>query len=315
VRAIPGIASVGVIDHFALGGGTSFSGITVDGKSEGTTVFRATPGYFTAIDARLKAGRFPTDEDYTSGRRWVIVSETAENALFDGHAVGRDITRAGRDQAPWTVIGVMRDLKHGGPLSTRTEPEVFFSLIISEYDLNTAMMVIMRPSSRLPGLADQLRRVAASVGPRVLIERIRTSEDFFGDRVITPRRRNVLLGLLGGLGMALALVGVFGMTAYSVTRRTAEIGVRLAFGARPGQVVRTMLRDSAIPIAIGTIVGAGGSLLASRTIESFLFATAPTDPATLVAVSVTLATTGLLAALVPAMRAAKVDPASCLRTD
>lgn len=315
VGAIPGVASVGVIDNFALGGGTSFSSITVDGKSEGTTVFRATPGYFTAIEARLKTGRFPTGEDDASERRWVIVSESAEKALFDGHAVGRDITRAGKDQAPWTVIGVMRDLKHGGPLSTRAEPEVFFPLVISEYDLNTAMMVVMRPSTRLPGLADQLRRVATGVGPRVLIEHIRTSEDFFGDRVVTPRRRTVLLGLLGGLGMALALVGVFGMTAYSVTRRTAEIGVRLAFGARPGQVVRTMLRDAAIPIAIGTLVGAGAALPAARAIESFLFATAPTDPTTLVAVSVTLATTGLLAALVPAMRAAKVDPASCLRTD
>jgi putative ABC transport system permease protein len=315
VRAIPGIASVGVVDNFALGGGTSFTSITVDGKSEGTTVFRATPGYFATIDARLKAGRFPTEEDYASDRRWVMVSETAEKALFDGHAVGREITRAGNDPAPWTVIGVMRDLKHGGPLSTRLEPEVFFPLVISEFDLNAAMMVVMRPSTELPGLADQLRRIAAGIGPRVLIERIRSSEDFFGDRIVTPRRRTVLLSLLGGLGMTLALVGVFGMTAYSVTRRTAEIGVRLAFGARPGQVVRTMLSDSAMPIAIGTLIGAGAALPASRAIESFLFATAPTDPATLVAVSVTLATTGMLAAVVPAMRAAKVDPASCLRAD
>jgi len=177
------------------------------------------------------------------------------------------------------------------------------------------MMVVMRPSGAIPGLPDQLRKVAQGIGPRVLVERIRTSEELFGERVVTPRRRTVLLGLLGGLGMALALVGVFGMTAYSVTRRTSEIGVRLAFGARPGQVVRTMLRDSAIPIAIGTMLGVGGAFFATRVIKSFLFDTAPTDPLTLGAVAMIIAATGSIAALVPAMRAARIDPASSLRAD
>lgn len=149
----------------------------------------------------------------------------------------------------------------------------------------------------------------------MLVERIRTGEQLFGNSVVTPRRRTVLLGLLGGLGLVLALVGVFGMTAYSVSRRTAEIGVRMAFGARPGQVVQTILRDSAMPIALGTVLGVGGALLTTRVIESFLFATAPRDPMTLTAVAVTLALTGCLAALVPALRAAKVDPASCLRAE
>ena len=216
---------------------------------------------------------------------------------------------------PWTVVGIIQDLRHGGPLSTREEPQVFFPLQVSEYDLNTAMMVVMRPSGSSRGLSDELRRVAQGVGPRVLVERIRTGDELFGDRVLTPRRRTVLLGLLGGLGLVLALVGVFGMTAYSVTRRTAEIGVRMAFGARPRQVVQAMVRDSALPIAIGTVLGVGGAVLATGVISSFLFATAPTDPMTLALVAITLATTGGLAAVVPAMRAAKVDPASSLRAE
>ena len=115
--------------------------------------------------------------------------------------------------------------------------------------------------------------------------------------------------------MVLALVGVFGMTAYSVSRRTPEIGVRLAFGARPGQVVGTMLRDAALPIVLGAAIGVGGAIATTRAIESFLFATKPTDPLTLAAVAITLAVGGTIAALVPAMRAAKVDPATCLRAD
>ena len=177
------------------------------------------------------------------------------------------------------------------------------------------MSVVMRPAAATSGFADQLRRLAQGIGPRVLVERIRTSEEMFGNTVLTPKRRTVLLGLLGGLGLTLALVGVFGMTAYSVTRRTAEIGVRMAFGARPGQVVRTMVRDSAVPIVIGTAIGVGGALLATGVIKSFLFATAPNDAITLGTVAITLVVIGSLAALLPAMRAAKVDPSTSLRAE
>jgi ABC-type antimicrobial peptide transport system permease subunit len=192
---------------------------------------------------------------------------------------------------------------------------VFFPFEPDENDLQQAMMIVLRPSDETPGLADELRRMAQSIGPRVLVERIRSADDWFGDRVITPRRRTVLLGLLGGLGLVLALVGVLGMTAYAVARRSAEIGVRMAFGARPGQVVQTIVRDAAVPIGAGTVLGVGGALLSTRIIESFLFETAPTDPPTLAAVAVTLATAACVAALVPALRAAKVDPASSLRVE
>jgi ABC-type antimicrobial peptide transport system permease subunit len=221
----------------------------------------------------------------------------------------------GSDKKPWTVVGVIQDLRHDGPLATKANPQVFFPMKVEGSDVNQKMMVVMRVSGAVAGLPAQLRRVAQGVGPRVLVERIRSGEELFGTSVITPRRRTVLLSLLGALGMALALVGVFGMTAYSVTRRTSEIGVRMAFGARPGQVVGTMMGDAAVPIAIGTVLGVGGALAATRVIETFLFATAPRDPLTLTAVAVTLAVAGCLAAFVPAMRAAKVDPASSLRAD
>ncbi len=139
----------------------------------------------------------------------------------------------------------------------------------------------------------------------MLVERIRTGEEWFGQNVITPRRRTVLLVLLGALGLALALVGVFGMTAYSVTRRTAEIGVRMAFGARPEQVVGRIVRDAALPIMIGTVVGIVGATFATQVITSFLFETAPTDPVTFAAVALTLIVTGGVAALLPALRAAR----------
>jgi predicted permease len=317
LRTIPGVTSVGLVDNFALGGGTAFTGVRAGGKSVPITFFSVLPGYFETIEARLRAGRLPTDADYASGLRGAVINETAAREMFpDGPAVGREFTSSGRNAEPWTVLGVIADLRHGGPLNTRgPQPQVFYPLVPDASDLNQAMLVVLRTSGRTPDLGNQLRGVAQSIGPRVLIERIRTGNDWFGDRVITPRRRTVLLSLLGGLGLVLALVGVFGMTAYAVARRTREIGVRLAFGARPGQVVRTMLRDSVWPIAIGTVAGIGGAMLATRVIESFLYETTPTDPATFAGVAAALAATGCLAALVPALRAARVDPASTLRTE
>jgi putative ABC transport system permease protein len=315
LRTVPGIASVGLVNNFALSDAHRSTAVTIAGKPTGIGIFDVLPGYFETIGATLRDGRLPTGVDYTSGYRSVVINEFAARTLFPGGtAVGRELIRAGET---WTVLGVIADLRHGGPLGRRSvgHAQVFFPLTPRESDLNTAMTVVIRPSGEVAGLGDSLRHAVQSIGPRVLIERVRSANDWFGESVITPRRQTVLLGLLGGLGLTLALVGVFGMTAYAVTRRTAEIGVRMAFGARPGQVVRTIVRDSALPIAAGTILGIAGAVLASRLIESFLFQTAPGDPLTLAVVAVTLAATGCLAALVPALRAARVDPASSLRAD
>ncbi len=282
-------------------------------------MFATLPGYFETIDVALRAGRLPTDADYATGLRATVINETAASALFpDGPAVGRQVSpAAGESPESWIVMGVIADLRHGGPLGRRSEnfPQVFFPLKPTEFDLNQAMTVVLRPSGRTPDLGTRLREAAHSIGPRVLIERIRTANDWFADRVVTPRRRTVLLSLLGGLGLVLALVGVFGMTAYAVECRTSEIGVRMAFGARPGQVVATIVHDAAVPIVIGTLLGLSGAAFTTRVIESFLFETTPTDAATFAAVALTLVVVGCLAALVPAMHAARVDPVASLRAD
>jgi putative ABC transport system permease protein len=318
IRRLPGVASAGVVDNFSLGGGGTFSSVIVDGTPRRIARFRVMPGYFETIGASLRDGRWPTDADWASGYRGVVINESAVRSLFpEGGAVGREVRSAGTAGQSYTVIGVVGDLRHGGPLARVREDasQVFFPLEVTEFDLTRAMTIVMKVTGSGTDLPSALRRVATDVGPRALVERIRTGDELFGQAVITPRRRTVLLGLLGALGMVLALVGVFGMTAYSVTRRTAEIGVRMAFGARPGQVVGTMVRDAAWPIAIGIAAGVGGAMLATRVIESFLFQTSPTDPLTLAAVALTLATAGCLAALVPALRAARVDPATSLRSE
>jgi hypothetical protein len=146
------------------------------------------------------------------------------------------------------------------------------------------MMVIVRPAAGARISQAALREAARLVGPPALVRRVRAGEDWWSNTIVTPRQRTVLLGILGGLGLLLALVGVFGVTSFTVSRRIPEVGIRLAFGARPGQVVGTMVKDASMPIAAGI---------------------APHDPVAFIAVTVTLAAGGVIAAWIPARRAAR----------
>jgi ABC-type antimicrobial peptide transport system permease subunit len=173
--------------------------------------------------------------------------------------------------------------------------------------------VVVRSNLPATALEPLLREVAVAAGPPVVIDRIRHGSDWLSDRVATPRQRTVLLGLMGGLGLVLTLVGIFGTTAYAVGRRTQEIGVRMALGAQPRQVVAAVLFDSLWPTLTGIVVGLGAATLATRVIASFLFNTEPTDPGTFAAAAVLMALAAALAAWIPARRAALVDPVEALR--
>jgi predicted permease len=317
LRAVPGVASAGAVDNFPLGGVTTHTGVTVAGESTGIILFNFMPGYFETVRVAIRDGRPPTAADYETGMRGAILSESAARTMFRGErAVGRQFTCAGEPE-PWIVLGVVADVRNGGPLPIReNEPkQVYLPFDPKESDLSQAMVIVLRLSGNTPDFANRLRRTAQSLGPRVLVERIRPANDWLGALVVTPRRRMVLLSLLGGLGLLLSLVGVFGMTAYAVSRRTAEIGIRMAFGARPGQVVRKMLWDSVLPVVIGTIIGLGGAAFATRVISSFLFQTEPREPVTFGVVALALAAAGCLAGLIPASRAARVDPATTLKAE
>jgi ABC-type antimicrobial peptide transport system permease subunit len=256
-----------------------------------------------------------TDADFAGSGRVVVINENAANQLFPGEPpLGQQLTRP-RELEPWTVIGVVANLRHQGPLNVRDAEaaQVFFPQNV--FRPAQPMVVVVQSSARTSDLAVQLRQTAQSVGPPVLVERIRTADDWFNERVITPRRRTVLLGLMGAFGLTLSAVGIFGITAYVVTRRTSEVGLRMAFGALPGQVVRLILRDAVQPVMLGLVVGLLGAYYASRVVETFLFETTPHDPLTFVGVSAVVVLNAVFAAWIPARRAAKVDPVVALRVE
>jgi putative ABC transport system permease protein len=176
-----------------------------------------------------------------------------------------------------------------------------------------ALVIRLRDDASVP--IERLKQVAEAVGPRVLVGRVRPADAILSEQVSRPRHRMLLLTLLGAFGLLLTLVGIFSMTAYAVARRTREIGVRVAFGARPAQVVGLMIRDAAWPVVIGLLTGLAGTYYATRLIKSFLFQTTAHDPVTLGAVVALLGAAACLAAWLPARRAVQVDPITALRAE
>jgi predicted lysophospholipase L1 biosynthesis ABC-type transport system permease subunit len=177
------------------------------------------------------------------------------------------------------------------------------------------LAIVMRVRDSASLAIERLKQTAESIGPRVLVGRVRPAADVVGHQVAKPRNRMLLLSMLGIFGLLLTLVGIFSMTAYAVARRTREIGVRMAFGARPVQVVAVMIRDAVSPVMFGLIGGLAGTYYATRVISSFLFETTPHDPATLVGVVTLLGAAACFAAWLPARRAASVDPVAALRAE
>lgn len=314
LRAAPGVMAAGMSGarQGVLSGSGGFGSVSVNGASTATQNFTITPGYLEALGARLVRGRFPTQSDFSLGAGNVVINDTASRLLFpDQSAIGRTIVRSGRQ---WTVIGVVRDVWHDGPVEgpSRYPAQAYFPFAAAASPA-AARVIVVRQESAASLRPRELQQVAESIGPRVLVERIRTGDELFDANVVTPWRRTLLLSVLGAMGTALALVGVAGVATFAVTRRTGEIGVRLAIGARPDQVVGTMMRSASTPIIVGALVGAAGAVFASRVIESFLFETSPTDPATIVTVVAIVTGTACLAALIPSLRASRIDPVICLR--
>ena len=301
LRGIPGVDAAGAVDQLPLGGSATKSVARVDGQAYGVDLRHYVSGYFETLGFPLREGRLPADGH---GPEAVINEQAARQLFVSGSAIGRQIVVLKRT---YNIVAVVGDVRHQGPLFA-PDAEVYVP-----HAGTRPLIAVARTPLRVTVLDQALRQSARAVGPAVVVEDIRRGSDWLDDRILTPRRRTVLLALLGALGFVLALVGVFGMTAYAVARRTREIGIRMALGARPHQVVGAVVADALWPLAIGIAAGVGIATLATRVIASFLFDTPPTDPATFVTVAITMGLCAWLAAWLPARRAARVDPVSALR--
>ncbi len=335
VAAIAGVRNVGAINILPLSSNYDSRGIQVeddpkpDGQGPSPQWRSVTPGYFAAMGIPLRAGRAFDARDTDDRQRVVIISESMARSYWpaaaDGQSgyarvIGKRITYNAaipREQqqvvggpGSHVVVGVVGDVKHLA--LDETNVPMFYTPNTLQPSFHT-MMLVVRAEVPPATLVGQVRAALNEMDSQVPVSQVATLAATLGKTVAQPRMRATLLGLFAGLAMILAAIGVYGVVAYLVGQRTQEIGVRRALGAQAGDVVAMLVRESMRPVVAGIAVGLLGAFALSRVLAAMLFQVSATDVATYALACGVLAVAALLASIIPARRALKVDPISAVR--
>ena len=316
IRRLPGIRAVAFSDSVPPGGwqsGMRWTDLTVDGKPyQGPTIGdsltdrKVTPEYFTALNILILRGRGFNEEDAHSSQSVVIISRLLATQIFPGEdPIGRRIGQR-------TVVGVAENVKNGS-LVTPDAPEIYFlrGNAESDWDGKKPTMVIGSLLSS-KAVAPWVRSQIAAIDPTVPVK-IETLDQTVSKLADRPRFETALLGFFALCGLLMAVIGLYGVISFLATQRTQEIGVRMALGATRGNILRLIASEGVRLILLGGVVGLGASLAAARLVKSLLYNVGPRDPATYVLVTVMLAAVALVATLIPARTAMKVEPVEALR--
>jgi putative ABC transport system permease protein len=312
VAALPGVSAVGAVSYLPLSNSESLGYIWVDGfanskdqMAEGRGV---TPQYFAAMSIPLIAGRYFTEDDDSKAERPIIINQRFAQLYFaHRNPLGGRIRQ--EDNQWSTIVGVVADVRHSS-LEETPQPQMYGP----SYDLNGAYIAVR---SLLPRstVASELRSTLKSLDPGLPFGDVRTMGDLISEATARRRFQTSLLTVFAAIALLLALVGLYGLMAYSVSRRTRELGIRMALGAQRPDVMLLVIKRAALLLGLGVASGLACSWIATRAIKAFLFGVGEHDPATILLVCILLAVCGLAAALIPARRAASIDPMQALRTE
>lgn len=327
VRRIPGVKSATVSSNMPPNGGVAFGDLEIEGRSLASSnqvslMGFATGGenYFGVIGLPLGEGRIftpvspPTASDSVAGdggSHEIMINERFAKRFWPtGGAVGARI-RLG-DTGDWkTIVGVVGDAQLPGDLGVESQLRMYvpFSAVVPD------MEIIVRSSVPSGTLVPKITTAITRVDPFIRVHKAQTAESIIADAVVQPRFAMALVATFALLALILAVVGLYGVMAYSVSQRTREIGVRVALGARSREVISLILVQGFVLVAIGIVIGVAAAVGTTRAIRSLLFGVSPTDPFTFVFASTLIALVAALACYIPARRAALIDPVIALRAD
>jgi predicted permease len=316
---MPGFEAVGITDSIPLGLGESTTAAYAEGKpvpkrSEAPSpyYYDITPGYFRAMQTRLIAGRDFDAHDRADSTRVAIVNQALAGRLFPGENPIGQRFRTAPDRGAWTqIVGVAQDGKYQS-LNDVSEPALFWP---RSQNYNSTISVIVRSPLAGDDVVRRVTQVVNSLDPTLPFFQSGSLEEHMSLPLMPARIAASMLGAFGFLAVILAATGVYGTLAYAISRRTREIGIRVAIGATAGDVLKLVLRRAALILACASALGAMLTLALGRFFSPILYGVSPRDPATYALALSLMAVVGIFACLVPARRALRIQPAMALRED
>ena len=317
LSALPGVQTVGLTHALPLVNDWVM-GFTIDGRAPvtpddepHTNYYAVSPGYFHAMGIRLVRGRLFTAHDDAKAPHVALINETLARQFFPHEdPIGKRINIAYGPDTWREIVGVVSDVTNGVDRATNNQSYEPFA-----QRTFPGMTFVIRTAGPVPALNGALRPAVYAVDKDQPVGSIRALEDILSDSMARQRFATLLLGVFSIVALVIAAIGIYGVMTYNVSQRTSEIGIRLALGAQPRDVLNLVLSQGGKLIGLGLFLGLAAALASGRLLESLLFQTSPHDPLTLAAITLVLALVATLACLLPALRATKIDPIIALRAE
>lgn len=328
VDRLPGVQTAGICRFLPLSGSDASANFQIEGQphlsdaDQPRAKFRtASAGYFRAMGIPLLRGRLFDERDNQHSPKVVIINQTAARRYWPGQdPIGRRIlSGADEDQQSWsTVVGVVGDVKYAG-LDAVTSPETYYQYLqIPPELMNVAegtMALAIRTAADPGAVASSVRGELRSLDPAQPLFNVRTMDALLDNSIAQPRFRAFLVSSFAALALALVALGLYGVVAYSVSQRVAELAIRVALGAQPSGILRLVLARVAGLTLLGLAIGVAISLAGRGILARFLFGVTPADPLTLALVSLLILSVAVGASMGPALRSTRVDPVIVLRAE
>jgi predicted permease len=318
INALPGVVSASASSFLPLTGLAAATGFEIEGhpvpnfaEQPVADVRVIAPDFFRTMRIPLLRGRLFTEQEETEISHVVIISNAMAREYFsNADPIGKRVTIHMKDQdVPSQIVGVVGDVRHYG-LNIAPRAMVYWPHPELSYPF---MTLVVRTQSDPARIAGAVRQIVSSMDKDQPVADFRTMEQWLAESVAQARFNTLLLAIFGAVACLLAMVGIYGVMAYSVTQRTQEIGVRVALGARPRDVLQMIVGQGLKLTLLGVALGIAGAFALTRLLASLLYDVTPTDPITFTAVSLVLVVVALAACSIPARRATKVDPIVALR--
>lgn len=318
VRAVPGVAAAGVTDAVPLADnrqGTDFRPVDVPQADVSATVNFAhvTDGFFEALGMRLVRGRVFSERDDADAKRVVVINESLARQMYGARdPIGRFASLGMARSSPFEVVGIVADDRHFG-MDTPSTPSFFVSY--RQLPTMRDLAVLVRGTAGASSVAASVRAAVRELDAELPFFQVRSMDDIVTASMATPRSLAWLLSGFALSALLLAAIGVFGVLSHAVSQRTEEIGVRMAVGATPGAVLAMIVREGLVQVGLGLLVGLALTWATSQLLSGLLFGVTAASPVPYLVVASVLVVVALAAALVPARRAMRIDPAVALRGD